>query len=126
MATDAVASLYMVNLDCADPRRMAGFYSALLGWETPFCEGEYSMVSNGSTSIGFGRIDGYSPPPWPDDQHAKQYHLDLSVKDLAQAEATSLELGATVPEFQPGGDRWRVFLDPEGRPFCLVPAPAES
>ena len=52
MATGAVASLYMVNLDCADPRGMAGFYSALLGWETPFCEDDYSMVSNGSTSSG--------------------------------------------------------------------------
>ncbi len=55
MAPDAVASLYMVNLDCADPRGMAGFYSALLGWEMPYCEDEYSMVSDGSTSIGFGR-----------------------------------------------------------------------
>jgi predicted enzyme related to lactoylglutathione lyase len=116
----------MVNLDCADPRGMAGFYSALLGWETPYCEDDYSMVSNGSTSIGFGRIDGYAAAPWPDDQHAKQYHLDLRVENLAQAEARSQELGATVPEFQPGGDRWRVLLDPEGRPFCLVPAPAES
>jgi len=126
MARDAVASLYMVNLDCTDPRRMAGFYSALLGWETPFCEDEYSMVSNGSISIGFGRIDGYSAPPWPDEQHAKQYHLDLRAEDLGQAEAAALDLGATVPDFQPGGARWRVLLDPEGRPFCLVPAPAES
>ena len=126
MGAGAVASLYMVNLDCADPCGMAGFYSALLGWETPYCEDDYSMVSNGSTSIGFGRIDGYAAAPWPDDQHAKQYHLDLRVENLAQAEARSQELGATVPEFQPGGDRWRVLLDPEGRPFCLVPAPAES
>ncbi|MDA8070120.1 MAG: VOC family protein [Actinomycetota bacterium] len=126
MAPDAVASLYMVNLDCADPRGMATFYSALLGWEMPYCEDEYSMISNGSTSIGFGRIDGYTAAPWPDEQHAKQYHLDLRVEDLAQAEATARQLGATVPAFQPGGDRWRVFLDPEGRPFCLVPTQAES
>ena len=76
MAPDAVASLYMVNLDCADPRGMATFYSALLGWEMPYCEDEYSMISNGSTSIGFGRIDGYTAAPWPDERHAKQYHLE--------------------------------------------------
>jgi hypothetical protein len=29
-----------------------------------------------------------------------------------------LELGAAKPEFQPGGDRWRVFTDPAGHPFC--------
>src|SRR5580704_15422210 len=126
MSSERLASLYMVNLDCADPRAMAGFYSALLGWEIPYCEDEYSMVSDGTTSIGFGRIDGYTPPRWPDDEHAKQYHLDLRVRDVAMAEVASMKLGATVPEFQPGGDRWRVMLDPEGRPFCLMPAAAGS
>jgi hypothetical protein len=24
------------------------------------------------------------------------------------------------PDHQPGGDRWRVLLDPAGHPFCLV------
>ncbi len=126
MSSERLASLYMVNLDCADPRAMAGFYSALLGWEMPYCEDEYSMVSDGTTSIGFGRIDSYTPPRWPDDEHAKQYHLDLRVSDIAMAEVASMKLGATVPEFQPGGDRWRVMLDPEGRPFCLVTDAAGS
>ena len=126
MSSERLASLYMVNLDCADPRAMAGFYSALLGWEMPYCEDEYSMVSDGTTSIGFGRIDGYTPPRWPDDEHAKQYHLDLRVPDVAIGEVASMKLGATVPEFQPGGDRWRVMLDPEGRPLCLMPDAAGS
>jgi predicted enzyme related to lactoylglutathione lyase len=126
MGPDAVASLYMVNLDCADPRVMAGFYSALLGWEMPYLEDEYSMVSDGTTSIGFGRVESYSPPTWPDGEHSKQYHLDLRVRDVAKAEAVSRELGATVPDFQPGGERWRVMLDPEGHPFCLVPEASES
>jgi predicted enzyme related to lactoylglutathione lyase len=126
MSSEPLASLYMVNLDCADPRAMAGFYSTLLGWEIPHCEDEYSMVSDGTTSIGFGRIDGYTPPRWPDDEHAKQYHLDLRVPDVAMAEVASMKLGATVPEFQPGGERWRVMLDPEGRPFCLMPDAAGS
>jgi predicted enzyme related to lactoylglutathione lyase len=120
MSSERTASLYMVNLDCADPRTTGGFYSALLGWEMPYCEDDYSMVSDGATSIGFGRIDGYTPPRWPDDEHAKQYHLDVRVPDVAIAEVASVKLGATVPEFQPGGDRWRVVLDPEGRPFCLM------
>jgi hypothetical protein len=126
MNPDAVASLYMVNLDCAEPRAMAGFYSALLGWEMPYCEDDYSMVSNGPTSIGFGRVEGYSPPKWPDEDHSKQYHFDLRVLDVAKAEAASLQLGATAPDFQPGGDRWRVMLDPEGHPFCLLPQAAGS
>ncbi|HTW10591.1 MAG TPA: VOC family protein [Acidimicrobiales bacterium] len=121
MSPNAVATLYMVNLDCADPRAMAGFYSALLGWETPYCEDEYSMVSDGTISIGFGHVEDYRAPNWPDDEHSKQYHLDLRVPDVAKAEAASQELGADVPDFQPGGARWRVMLDPEGHPFCLLP-----
>ena len=121
MSPGAIGSLYMVNLDCADPRVMARFYSALLGWEMPFCEDEYSMVSDGTTSLGFGRVESYRPPAWPDAAHSKQYHLDFRVADVAQAEAASRALGATLPDFQPGGERWRVMLDPEGHPFCLVP-----
>jgi hypothetical protein len=121
VSSERLASLYTVNLDCAHPRAAAGFYSALLGWEMPCCEDEYSMVSDGTTSIGFGRIDGDTPPRWPDDEHAKQYHLDLRAPDGAMAEVASRKLGATVPEFQPGGDRWGVMLDPECRPFCLTP-----
>ncbi len=33
MSSGRSASLYTVNLDCADPRAMVGFYSAFLGWE---------------------------------------------------------------------------------------------
>ena len=36
------------------------------------------------------------------------------------AAAASLKLGATRPDHQPGGDRWRVLLDPAGHPFCLT------
>ena len=36
------------------------------------------------------------------------------------AEAACVQLGATRPEHQPGGDRWRVMLDPAGHPFCLA------
>lgn len=28
--------------------------------------------------------------------------------------------GATQPEHQPGGDGYRVLLDPAGHPFCLL------
>jgi hypothetical protein len=82
---------------------MARFYSALLGWEMPYCEDEYSMVKDGATSIGFGRVEGYQPPTWPDDGHAKQYHLDLRVANLAKAEAAAREMGATLRSSNPEG-----------------------
>ena len=31
-----------------------------------------------------------------------------------------LELGALKCDVQPDPDRWRVYLDPAGHPFCLT------
>lgn len=118
-----IATLAMVNLDCADPRALAEFYHEVLGWPVTHSEDAYAMIGDGATSIGFGRVDGHRPPRWPDEDAPKRYHLDLYVHDLDEAEARCRELGAAKPDFQPGGDRWRVLLDPAGHPFCLCPAP---
>ncbi|MGH9129744.1 MAG: VOC family protein [Acidimicrobiales bacterium] len=81
------------------------------------------MIRNGSTAIGFGRVEGYAPPAWPDSSSPKRFHLDLYVDDLASAEAACRELGANVPDLQPGGERWRVLTDPGGNPFCICARP---
>lgn len=117
----STANLIMVNIDCANPPRQAAFYAGVLGWDVTHSQDEYSMVSDGRTSIGFGKVDDYTPPAWPDTSAGKRFHLDLSVTDLAEAEKRCHELGASTPEFQPGGQSWRVLLDPEGQPFCLCP-----
>jgi hypothetical protein len=57
---------------------------------------------------------------WPGAEHPQQAHLDFEVDDLDAGEAEVLRLGARKPETQPGGDSWRVYLDPAGHPFCLV------
>jgi predicted enzyme related to lactoylglutathione lyase len=114
-----IATLAMVNLDCEDPRTLADFYQQVLGWQVTHSEDTYAMITDGGTSIGFGRVEGYRPPAWPDQDAAKRYHLDLSVDDLDEAEARCQNLGATRPDFQPGGDRWRVLIDPAGHPFCI-------
>jgi predicted enzyme related to lactoylglutathione lyase len=118
-----IATLAMVNLDCDDPRALAEFYHRVLGWEITHSEDAYAMISDGTTSIGFGRVDDHRPPRWPDDESPKRYHLDLYVDDLDKAEVRCRELGATVPGFQPGGERWRVLSDPAGHPFCICPKP---
>lgn len=115
----AFASLAMVNLDCDDPRGLAGFYHEVLGWKVTHSEDEYAMITGEGTSIGFGRIPGFQAPRWPDADSPKRYHLDLYVDDLDAAEKRCRALGADKPEFQPGGDRWRVLTDPAGHPFCI-------
>ena len=115
------ATLAMISLDAADPGALATFYSQVLGWEVLHNEGEYAMIGDGTTSIGFGRVEGYAGPGWPDEATPKRYHLDLYVDDLDKAEGQALALGATKPAEQPAPDRWRVLLDPAGHPFdiCL-------
>jgi predicted enzyme related to lactoylglutathione lyase len=116
-----VGSVAMFTVDCADATELATFYSRLLGMTIAYQDENMAMITGSEgPAIGFGQVDHYSPPPWPDTNREKQFHLDLKVADLAAAEAASKKLGATVPEFQPGGDRWRVLIDPSGNPFCLT------
>jgi predicted enzyme related to lactoylglutathione lyase len=112
------ATLIMVNIDCAEPPVLATFYSEVLGWEVTHTQAEYAMISDGTTSVGFGQIESYAPPTWPEGSVPKQFHLDFYVDDLADAEERALQLGATRPDFQPAPDRYLVLLDPAGHPFC--------
>jgi predicted enzyme related to lactoylglutathione lyase len=114
------ASLAMISFDATDPPALASFYSQVLGWEVTHTEDQYAMISDGSTSIGFGKLPGYSGPGWPDEGTPKRYHLDFYVDDLDKAEEQALALGATKPTAdQPNAERWRLLLDPGGHPFDL-------
>lgn len=116
----ATASLGWITIDCSDANAQAEFYSAALGWEITFSEGPYSGISDGTVTIEFNAVEGYQPPQWPDVGGAKQFHLELMVDDLDAAAATLLAAGAAQPEFQPGGERFRVLTDPAGHPFCII------
>lgn len=115
------ARLAMITLDCADPEASARFWSGLLGWEVAHAEQEYAMLTGPSHALGFGRVEGYVAPGWPNEHGSKQFHFDLAVEDLEAAERAAVELGATVADPQPG-ETWRVLLDPDGHPFCLTRA----
>lgn len=121
MTETPVATLKMVTLDCADPTASAEFWSSLLGWSVVHAEQDYAMLQGPSSALGFGRVDDYQPPSWPNANGSKQFHFDLAVDDLDVAASAAMELGATLPEDQPG-DTWRVLLDPAGHPFCLTNA----
>lgn len=121
MSGSAPATLAMVTIDCADPGREAEFWAAALGWEVSYSDDNYGMVTKADQRIGFGRVEGWTPPDWPNTSGSKQFHFDLAVEDLDAAAAQCVDLGATLPDEQPG-DTWRVLLDPSGHPFCLTQA----
>ncbi|MGV9303427.1 VOC family protein [Nonomuraea sp. NPDC004354] len=112
------ANLIAFTIDCDDPVRMAEFWSQVTGLDIQVAEPEYSAVSDGATTIYFGRIPGYRAPAWPSDD--KQFHLDFRVPDVAKAVEEYEAMGATRPDFQPG-DGWVVMQDPEGHLFCVCP-----
>ena len=120
--TTPVGSVAMVTIDCADATELATFYSRLLGMTIAYQDDNVAMITGESgPAFGFGVVDHYTPPPWPDEKSQKQFHLDLKVDDIAGAEAACQRAGATRPDFQPGGDRWRVHARP-GRPPVLPDA----
>ncbi|MET7893469.1 VOC family protein [Streptomyces mirabilis] len=114
--------LTAITLDCADPETLAAFHHQATGFELhPESDGDFAGVTReDGLAIGFQRVDDYQAPRWPDQAAPQQSHLDFAVDDLDEAEALLLQWGATKPEYQPGGDRWRVFADPAGHPFCLI------
>ncbi|MFB7718792.1 VOC family protein [Nocardia sp. NPDC056100] len=120
---ESTATLSMVNIDSADPARLARFYADALGWEVTYSDDNYGMVEGGGIKIGFGKIEGFRPAQWPDESGAKRFHLDLQVDDLDKAAESLCAIGASHPDFQPGDGRWLVLLDPDGQPFCLSPRP---
>ena len=114
------ARIAMFTIDCDDPAALAAFYASLLG-EITHSSDDYAMLTGEGPALGFGRVDGYEAPAWPNPNGSKQFHLDLAVDDISAAEAQALSIGATVADPQPG-DTWRVLLDPCGHPFCLTNA----
>lgn len=112
----------VVALDTRDPLGLARFYSALTGW--PVDEAHepdwVELVSGGGATIACQLSPGHVPPQWPGEQQPQQAHLDFAVADLAEGEAFVLARGARKASVQPDPN-WRVFLDPAGHPFCLVP-----
>lgn len=117
----AIASLALVVLDCRDPHTVARFYGGVTGTEIERADDDWVQLrAVGGVALAFQLAPDHVPPRWPAAEHPQQVHLDLDVTDLDAAEAQVLALGARRHEVQPGGQSFRVYLDPAGHPFCLV------
>ncbi|KGN38032.1 VOC family protein [Knoellia subterranea] len=116
-----VATLKMLTLDSSDASRDAAFWHAVLGWDIAHDADGYAMLTGPDHALGFGTLPDHEAPGWPNEHGSKQFHLDLAVDDLDAAAQQCVDLGATLPDEQPG-ETWRVLLDPSGHPFCLTQA----
>lgn len=123
-------ALDLIVLDAPSPAQLARFYAGLLGWNVVEThdddEWAETRPADGVGGIGFQLDPGYQAPTWPDASVPQQAHVDLSVDDLDVAEAHAIALGAhptglPSPDSAAGArDRFRVYRDPVGHPFCLV------
>ena len=108
-----------IALDCDDTAALSSFWADLLDGEVAFSTDDFAAVRTERVWLAATRVEGYTPPTWPEGPVAKQLHLDLAVDDLVAAEHRALSLGAVRADTQPAPDRYVVFLDPAGHPFCL-------
>jgi predicted enzyme related to lactoylglutathione lyase len=108
-----------LTVDCSDPHRLAGFWSALLGVAVKEVGPDYAELASigpEGPSLLFLQVR--------DAKAGKnRLHLDLEVGDLATAVDEALTLGASRAEGDLAGPfQWVVMLDPEGNEFCLCPS----
>ena len=108
-----------VTVDCADPQRMATFWSEALGYDIRDHDGNLSIFdANGpGPDIGFQQV--------PEPKVVKnRLHFDLlpGNSDWDAAVERLEALGAEkVPFFDHDlTQTWWVMRDPEGNEFCIV------
>ena len=125
-------------IDCVDPIKLAKFYSSITGLKvditTENTDSDIVWVelkdNQGIPKLAFQKVANYKAPTWPEGPIPQQLHLDFAVKNLDETEIELLKIGAVKTEFQPGSPKtndysteFRVYLDPEGHPFCIIHRP---
>jgi predicted enzyme related to lactoylglutathione lyase len=107
-----------VTIDCADPERVARFWSTLLGRERgPSQEG---WVYLGDRNDLLPRLV-FQPVPEPK-RVKNRVHLDITVEDLPTAMEQVRRLGGSFTGERHDYDEGVVVVmaDPEGNEFCLT------
>jgi catechol 2,3-dioxygenase-like lactoylglutathione lyase family enzyme len=119
-----IGTLRSVVVDCREPRVLAGFWRDVLGGElsSDDDDDETWVVLTGADGrrLAFQQSPQHRPPAFPDPRGSQQFHLDIAVDDVDEAEAKVLALGATRVNGAPGEEDFRVYRDPAGHTFCLV------
>lgn len=112
--------LTVIAIDALEPRVVADFWCAVLGWEIVDQEGDQG-VTIAAEDGSWPRIDIYHVPERKTVKN--RLHLDLRADGLATEQELErlLALGARRVDIGQGEDvSWTVLADPEGNEFCLL------
>ena len=110
------SKLHTVTIDCADPARLAQFWSAVL---------DYSVTHKNDEEVAIAPAGGGGPTLLflrvPDSKTVKnRFHLDLNPNDQQAEVRRLLGLGASRADIGQGDVSWVVLADPEGNEFCVL------
>ena len=116
-----IGRLRSVVLDCPDPFALADFYRQVIGGSVlPDSDDTWVvLVDSDGRRIAFQKSPEYQSPTFPDPKGSQQFHLDVLVEDVEEAEPKVLALGATLVQ-KDTDDQFRVYRDPVGHTFCLI------
>lgn len=121
-----------VVLDSGNSEELASFYQKLLGWQkfgqhpdewiVLISNERVSGIMDGKPELVFQQVEHYMPPVWPatDGKPQQMLHLDFHVRDFEEGVKHALACGARLADVQMV-ESLRVFLDPAGHPFCILP-----
>ncbi|MFG2076418.1 VOC family protein [Nonomuraea maritima] len=116
-------TLSSVVIDAAEIEAESAFWHRLLGGSIHRTPTHHFIQAPGLPVIVVQSAPEHVAPSWPDGT-SQQMHLDFGVEDLATADRTATDAGATrlrpaeeiTSETRTGS---RVYASPAGHPFCL-------
>jgi predicted enzyme related to lactoylglutathione lyase len=108
-------------LDCADPDKLAAFWSAAIGYTTLGGAGSYVLLvdeTGQQPKLLLQRVD--EPKSTKNRMH---FDIETATVDAEAARLEALGAQRIEPEaIEEHGSRWVVMADPEGNEFCVCNA----
>jgi hypothetical protein len=118
-----VSTVGTLTFDCADPRKLADFWCAALGYELEDADDDGAWIRD-PAGTGWTLLFLIVP----EGKVVKnRLHLDLVPPESMAEEVERLgKLGAMTYRFVEEDDSfWTVMLDPEGNEFCVLRGPID-
>ena len=114
------ASIGLV-LDCADPDKLAEFWSAAIGYTTLGGAGNYVLLVDPEGTRPKLLLQRVDEPK----SGKNRMHFDIETRTVDDEVSRLESLGAhrlVVDAVEEHGNRWVVMADPEGNEFCICNA----
>ena len=108
-------------LDCADPDKLAEFWSAAIGYTTLGGAGSYVLLVDADGKQPKLLLQRVAEPK----AGKNRMHFDIETPTVDDEVARLVELGArriVEDPIEEHGNRWVVMADPEGNEFCVCNA----